>query len=75
MRVSDSLNRGLDTLLTIFAEVFEMNKGPILPYMYLVKLQLKGQSKPVFCRPRSLPFALKEGIEKELDRLKSDGVV
>ena len=31
---------------------------------------LKGQSKPVFCRPRSVPFALKEGIEEELDRLE-----
>ena len=65
VRVSDSLNRGLNTLLTRFVEVFEKSKGPIVPY--LAKLRLKGQTKPVFCRPRSVPFALKEGIEEELD--------
>ena len=66
VQVSDSLNSGLDTLLTRFVEVFEKSNGPIVPY--LAKLHLKGQSKPVFCRPRSVPFALKDGIEEELDR-------
>ena len=73
VQVSDSLNRGLDTLLTRFVEVFEKSKSPIVPY--LAKLHLKGQSKPVFCRPRSVPFALKEGIEEELDRLEKEGIV
>ena len=73
MQVSDSLNRGLNTLLTRFVELSEKSKGPIVPY--LAKLHLKGQSKPVFCRPRSVPFALKEGIEEELDRLEKEGIV
>lgn len=64
VQVSDSLNRGLDILLTRFVEVFVKSKGPILPYV--AKLQLKGPSKPVFCRPRSVPFALKEGIEERV---------
>ena len=38
-------------------------------------MHLKGQSKPVCCRPRSVPFALKEGIEEELDRLEKEGIV
>lgn len=33
VQVSDSFNRGLDTLLMRFADVFEKSKGPILPYL------------------------------------------
>ena len=53
--------------------MFEKSKGPIVPY--LAKLHLKGQSKPVYCHPWSVPFALKEGIKEELDRLEKDGIV
>ena len=38
-------------------------------------LQLKEGARPNFCRARSVPFALKETIEKELDRLGSKGIL
>ena len=42
-----------------------------------VKLQMKEGARPVFCRACP-PFALKEAVDKELDRLpivKADGTV
>jgi len=37
-------------------------------------LQLKPEAKPKFCKARSVPFALKPAIDRELDRLKAEGV-
>ena len=36
---------------------------------------VKPDTKPRFCRTRSVPHALKEPIERELDRLESEGVI
>ena len=32
-------------------------------------------AKPKFCKPRSVPLALKKRVEKELERLQQEGVV
>ena len=36
-------------------------------------LNLRPDAKPVFCKPRPVPFALKEALGKELDRLETAG--
>ena len=38
-------------------------------------LQLKPGAKPKFCKARPVPFALKAAIERELDRLESEGIL
>ena len=38
-------------------------------------LQLKPEATPKFCKARSVPFAMKEAIEAELDSLERAGVV
>ena len=39
------------------------------------QLQVKSDAKPVFHRPRSVPYAIKEPIEKELERLEWVGII
>ena len=38
-------------------------------------LSCKEDASPVFCKPRPVPFALKEKVEKEIDRLIGEGVL
>ena len=38
-------------------------------------LQLKKEAHPIFCKPRSVPFPLKDAISKELDRLEKAGTL
>ena len=38
-------------------------------------LQLKTGAKPKFCKARPVPFALKATIDRELDRLESEGIL
>ena len=34
---------------------------------------MKNEAKPVFHRPRAVPYAIKKIIEKEIDRLEKEG--
>ena len=36
---------------------------------------MRPDTAPKFCKPRSVPYALREPIEKELDRLVQQGVL
>ena len=38
-------------------------------------LQLKKNVKPVFCKARSVPFALRPAVEKELERMQSERII
>lgn len=46
---------------------------PILGYK--AEIHMKDNTVPVFCRPYSLPFPLKESVDKELERLQEEGVL
>ena len=38
-------------------------------------LHVKSDAKPVFHRPRAVPYAIRDVIEKELERLEKEGIV
>ncbi|GFT42181.1 uncharacterized protein K02A2.6 [Trichonephila clavipes] len=42
---------------------------------FVARLQMKPNYKPVFFKPRPLPFALKERIETELNRLVAEDII
>ena len=42
---------------------------------YKAKLAIKPGAKPIFVCPRSVPFALREPVERELERLEAAGVI
>lgn len=54
-----------------FPNVFSDNLGSFNKYK--IRLHLKPDAKPIFIKARSVPYALKDKIDKELDRLLSLG--
>ncbi|XP_050507436.1 uncharacterized protein K02A2.6-like, partial [Diabrotica virgifera virgifera] len=40
-----------------------------------VDLKMEPNAKPIFCKPRPLPFAFKRDVNAELDELESKGVI
>ena len=56
-----------------YPEVFADMLGTITPY--LAKLSVNPEAPPKFFKPRPVPFALRDQVGRELDRLERDGVL
>lgn len=60
-------------LVNEFKSVFDSKLGTYNKKK--VKLEIKGDAKPIFCKPRPVPFALREDLEAELTRLEREGII
>ena len=63
----------LETILQKHSEVFQSNFGTM--HQFEAKLVVRPEAKPKFYRPRSVPYTLKDAIERELDRLEAKHIV
>ena len=64
---------GLEPLLTKHAEIFIDELWTIQPFT--ASQQVRSDILPKFCKARSVPFAIKEVIECELECLGSYGIL
>ena len=63
----------VEALQKKYRDVFSPGLGVLK--IFKAHISVKQGARPVFHRPRSVPFALKEAIEVELARLESEGVI
>ena len=56
-----------------YKQVFAEGLGTMKKFK--AHLRVKDDAKPVFHRPRAVPYAIKEIIEKELERLENEGII
>ena len=63
----------LENVLTKYEMVFNEGLGTVLGYE--AKLVLKENAVPRFCKARPMPYAIKEKIEKELNKLVQEGIL
>ena len=64
---------GLEPLLAKHSKLFADELGTISPFK--AKLRVQPGAAPKFCKPRSVPYAAKQAVENELDRLESSGIL
>ncbi|GFQ97792.1 transposon Tf2-6 polyprotein [Trichonephila clavata] len=65
--------QNLNNLLKEYKDIFDDKLGEISNYE--AKLKLRPGVKPILCRVRTVPFALKGRVENEIDRLKREGII
>ena len=67
---SDSqLNDLLSKHSELFTESYEGMKG------LEAHITMRDDARPVFVKARRVPYALKEQVERELDKLEKNGVI
>ncbi|GFT65480.1 transposon Tf2-6 polyprotein, partial [Trichonephila clavipes] len=64
--------QNLNNLLREYKDIFDDKLGEINNYE--AKLKLRHGVKPIYCRVRTVPFALKGRVENEIDRLEKEGI-
>ncbi len=69
----DTAETRLSELKEKYQEVFFPALGTITPFQ--AKLSVKEGASPKFVKARPVPFALRDRVEAELDRLESEGVL
>ena len=63
----------LTTLLEKYSEVFKKGLGKLIGHE--AKLYVDQDASPRFCRARPVPYALRDKVEAELERLNKEGII
>ncbi|XP_041989081.1 uncharacterized protein K02A2.6-like [Aricia agestis] len=74
MRAIHTATPKLEKLIEEYSNtVFKSDLGMIPNYK--AHLNLKEDVQPIFIKPRRIPYALKDKVDKEIDRLSREGVI
>ena len=73
MSTDNTLVMSADTLLQRYPELLKSTIGTI----HGVKghFQVDHDAEPRFCKPRNVPYALREKVDQELTRLQDEGII
>ncbi|XP_069128677.1 uncharacterized protein [Argopecten irradians] len=63
----------IEGLKSKYSRLFQKDVGAIEHFK--AQIHLDPNVKPIFCKARPVPFALRESLEKELDRLESQRII
>ncbi|XP_061735502.1 uncharacterized protein K02A2.6-like [Nerophis ophidion] len=66
-------NTGVQEVIERHQAVFSEGQGCITGFK--AKIRTKPDTTPIFCKARPVPYALKEAVEREVERLESEKVI
>ena len=72
-RIQAAPSKKLPKLLEQHAELFTDELGVVKGTT--AKIHVDSEAQPRFCRPRTVPYALREKVDREIERLEKDGVI
>jgi len=73
-KVSGVTNDHLEGILKKHAAVFEPGLVTTVKGAK-AKLYPKKDAKPIFCRPRQVPYAIRQKVEQEIERQVAEGII
>ncbi|CAB0017933.1 unnamed protein product, partial [Nesidiocoris tenuis] len=73
IRTAFSPQREAKLIFSKFSDVFEKKIGTVPNYT--VSLQFRNDARPVFLKPRTVPYAIKEQVETEIRKLEAEGII
>lgn len=71
--VKNLINEEVHQLVNEYKEIFDNKLGEYKHFE--IHLELNGKVNPIFCKHRTIPFAYKLAVGKELDKLEKAGVI
>ena len=73
LTIIENAKARVDVLLKKYEEVFSSSRGAMKDFS--AKLNIREYARPIFLKPRSISFAIREAIEAELKRLEAKGII
>ncbi|MCG8048987.1 MAG: hypothetical protein N0E48_25860, partial [Candidatus Thiodiazotropha endolucinida] len=73
LQTDKSVEENLQDILQKYKSVFTAETGIVKGIK--ATLTMKENAQPKFCKARPVPYALKEKVEKELERLEREGII
>ena len=73
LQTGKTTDENLQDLLKKYMSVFTEQSGKVKGVQ--ATLTLKENAQPKFCKARPVPYALKDKVEKELERLENEGII
>ena len=73
LQTGKTTDENLQHILKKYKSVFTEQSGKVKGVN--ATLTLKENAQPKFCKARPVPYALKEKVEKELERLENEGII
>lgn len=73
LQVSRNTDELVQRIENKFAQAFQQTVGRA-PNR-IIRLQLRAEAKPIFVKPRPLPFALQDAVAAELDELEKQQII
>ncbi|XP_055910432.1 uncharacterized protein K02A2.6-like [Eupeodes corollae] len=65
--------KSVDQFVKLFPKIFEQSVGKIPGVK--CSLQLRSNARPVFIKARTIPFAIRDKVERELSMLEKDNII
>ena len=73
LQTGKTTDENLQDILKKYKSVFTEQSGKVKGVQ--ATLTLKENAQPKFCKARPVPYALKDKVEKELERLENEGII
>ena len=73
LQTDKTTDENLQEILKKYKSVFSEQSGKVKGVQ--ATLTLKENAQPKFCKARPVPYALKDKVEKELERLENEGII